>query len=78
MLILLQAGRSKAASDAMDAVMEIKAWHAMELVVRKLWACMPYLRILLVNEIAQLLSQMLLLIICDSTAQQCDISKRGM
>ena len=36
---------------------------------------MPYLRILLVNEISQLLSQMLLLIICDSTAQQSDVSK---
>ena len=56
-------------------MMQIKAWHAMGLMVRKLWACMSYLRILLVNEFAQLLSQMLLLIICDSTAQQSDILK---
>ena len=55
--------------------MQIMAWHAMGLMVRKLWACMPCLRILLVNEIAQLLSQMLLLIICDSTAQQSDMLK---
>lgn len=36
---------------------------------------MPDLRILLINQIAQLLSQVLLLIICYSTARQSEVLK---